>query len=114
MPREYWSVAPVIRRIVICSGLMYSAVPIGPLVAPAWVPPSMALAIPKSITIVRPSWSIMMFDGLMSRCTIPWLWACWRAVATSNRITWVIAIGSFPAALRTRSSDWPSMYSITR
>src|ERR1051325_7011125 len=49
-----------------------------------------ARAMPKSATTAVPPDS-MMFSGLMSRCTIPWLWAYASAPATS------VAIRSAPS-----------------
>src|ERR1035438_7466354 len=40
---------------------------------------STSLAKPKSATFTRPRRSSRIFSGLMSRWTIPWSWAYWRA-----------------------------------
>ncbi len=37
--------------------------------------PVAAFAIPKSVTTALPTSSNMMLSGLISRCTMPWLWA---------------------------------------
>ena len=75
-----------------CSGLMYPGVPTRP---PAWVNAfivtssspavSIALAIPKSMILGPgfPSTSVIrMFEGLRSRCTIAFWWACWTPSQT--------------------------------
>src|SRR6516165_921588 len=43
---------------------------------------SSALASPKSVTHTVPRVSSSKFDGLMSRCLMPCLWAYFRASAT--------------------------------
>ena len=76
--RLYSSLRPSISAFpVACSGLMYAGVP---MTVPVWVsgrPSPAALnarAMPKSATTALPPDS-MMFSGLMSRCTTPWLCA---------------------------------------
>ena len=72
-PTEYRSERASTGRPCACSGEMYCAVPmIEPVSVMSDVP---ARAIPKSVTRTRPSWSISTLCGLMSRCTIPRLWA---------------------------------------
>ena len=54
-----------------------------PRIEPASViPESPARAMPKSMTLAVPSRSIMMFCGLMSRCTMPL--RCAKSTAASN------------------------------
>ncbi len=76
--RLYWSLRPSISyEPVDCSGLMYAGVPMMVPVCVRCCPPPAALtarAIPKSVTTAVPPDS-MMFSGLMSRCTTPWLCA---------------------------------------
>ncbi len=43
-----------------------------------------AFARPQSITITSPRSPTRMFDGLMSRCTIPRSWACAMAFAAAT------------------------------
>ena len=62
-------------RSSVCSGLMYSGLP---METPVWVSPSSAptaSAMPKSVTSVEPSRVSRMFSGLMSR----WMTPCWCA-----------------------------------
>ena len=64
----------------ICSGAMYSAVPMA-LPILVTVLTSLSRANPKSISFPSPLCEIMTFSGLMSRCTMPRLWA-WARPAT--------------------------------
>ena len=56
-----------------CSGAMYSGVPSTEPVA-VFTPPA-DLAMPKSISLILPSFVSMTLAGLMSRWTMPRRWA---------------------------------------
>lgn len=95
-----------------CSGAMYRAVPITTLVAVSVVLTS-ARAMPKSVTVTRPSAPSIRLDGLTSRCTIScWCAACRASSAVASRPRACSgAIG--PPSVRTLSSGRPSTSSIT-
>ena len=63
-----------------CSGDRYCAVPMIDPVSVIWLVP--ARAIPKSITLIRPSGATATLCGLMSRWTTP----CWCANPSAARI----------------------------
>ncbi len=69
MPIEYRSERASTGLPCACSGDRYCAVPITEPVSVMSDAP--ARAIPKSVTLTRPSSSIITFCGLMSRCTMP-------------------------------------------
>ncbi len=91
-----------------CSGDRYWAVP---STEPVWViSEAPARAIPKSVTLARPSESTSTFCGFMSRWTIPW--AC--AYLAPANTWWTISTASptdSPRSIRS-FSDAPSTYSI--
>ena len=73
-----------------CSGLMYAAVPMMPVVRcgerglvdeQCWRPRSSALARPKSRTFIIPSARHAMLAGFKSRCTMPCSCAASSALA---------------------------------
>ena len=70
-------------------------------------------AMPKSVTLTRPSAAISRLPGLMSRCTTPLrcaacsAWAAWASTSAVRRG------GSGPVA-STAASDGPSTSSMTR
>ncbi len=73
-------------------------------------PASLSLARPKSATLTTPSLEIRMFAGLMSRCTMPILWAAPRATATRLAIASASWIESFFLSRRIASRLLPSTY----
>ncbi len=75
---------------------------------------SCGLAMPKSATFTRSPASSMMLAGLMSRCTMPALWAVSRASATCAPIMAARSAGMRPSLAMTRSSPTPSMNSMAR
>jgi hypothetical protein len=95
MPSEKMSLVGVSGSPFTCSGDMYGTVPSTnpacvtvPAVTATLAFPSFSTerARPKSSTFTYPSGRIMMFSGLMSRCTIPLLWAAASAFATCDPI----------------------------
>ena len=111
-PSAYWSDAGVAASPRHCSGLMYAGVP---SIEPATVieRPDTILAMPKSVTTGRPRASMMMLDGLTSRCTTPSECANCSASATCLT-TKVTPPGSWGRrSRRSSSSVRPSRYFIT-
>ena len=114
--RLYSSLRPSISTLpVACSGLMYAGVPMTVPVCVMWCASPAALsarAMPKSATTAVPPES-MMFSGLMSRCTTPWLCAYASAPATSAVIRRVSSSDSCFSRSRRSRSDSPSTYGMT-
>ena len=84
-----------------------------PMIEPAsviWLAP--ARAMPKSVTFRRPSVSTSTLCGLMSRWTIPFLWAKRTAPRICRMYATARSIGSGPRATISSLSERPSMYSI--
>jgi len=92
-----------------CSGDMYGGVP---ATDTDEVTRSMARAMPKSTTR-GPSEESSTLAGLKSRCTMPALWMATSAVAVPMASRSSAPGSSGPRAFTRRSSDSPSMYSLT-
>ena len=101
-PRLYVSDAGV---VVAPLGLLGTEVVDRPSVVPGTAPSASAArrAIPKSVTIARPSRESRMLPGFTSRWTIPRTWATPSARATSRPIRAHVAGGQSSAAPQTRS-----------
>jgi hypothetical protein len=105
-----------------CSGDMNSGVP---KTIPSWVSTmepgriswSVTLARPKSSTLgksLMPPWVLRkMFSGFRSRCTMPRLWASFRAPHTWIRIGSARSRGMGPPVRTTWLRFRPSRYSMT-
>ncbi len=93
-PAAYRSVRASMAPPDDCSGAMYIGVPTA-MPAVSWLELSRSLATPKSrmrACTSKPATSVStMFSGLMSRCTMPWPWACaspdstWRMIDSACR-----------------------------
>ena len=93
-----------------CSGERYCAVPmIEPVCVMSEAP---ARAMPKSVTVTRPSSERITLCGLMSRCTIPRLWAKLAASSTWIVMSMAASGSSGPCSRTTRFSERPCRYSI--
>ena len=71
-------------------------------------------AMPKSITLMVLSASSMMFCGLMSRCTMPFSWACCSAARTCvMKCSVSLYVKGWARYSIYSFSVMPSIYSIT-
>ena len=89
-----------------------------PITAPAWVRSSWvavlkARAMPKSATFTLPLVATRMLAGLMSRWTMPLVWAKPSAPATSVATSLACIGDRRPWARRMSARLLPSTYSIT-
>ena len=79
------SAASRVRRPA-CSGDMYSAVPTSPPSIVSRVLPN-SRAMPKSVSLISSSESVSkILAGFISRCMMPWSWACRRALHSLHGI----------------------------
>ena len=113
------SLRPSSGSPAICSGLMYSGVPItSPVFVTFCASTPAAFAMPKSTTFTQsdPSrnFASMMLSGLRSRWTIPMSCATESASATWRTISPARSGGSAPSRARMSVSFSPSTYSIAR
>ena len=83
-------------------GREVAAVPSTVAVCVSCEPDELARAIPKLTTFTPPSWVIMMFPGLMSRCTRP------APCATSSASQTAAAMPTARSTGSPRAPDWPA------
>ena len=84
-----------------------------PMIEPTsviWLAPERA--IPKSVTFKRPSGPTSTLCGLMSRWTIPCLWAAPTAARICRAYSIAIRTGAEPRLTISSFSERPSRYSI--
>ncbi len=110
-PRAYRSADRLTAPPRACSGERYCT---DPKTVPACVMVTElnARAIPKSVTFTWASGVSRMFCGLMSRCTIPWLWANSNASATCAAICNARSGASRPSRRMYSLRLAPSTYSM--
>jgi hypothetical protein len=85
-----------------------------PMIEPVWViSEAPARAMPKSVTLTRPSSSMITLWGLRSRCTIPRRCAKRAARRTCSVISMARSAGSGASSRTIESSERPSRYSMT-
>ncbi len=100
------------RRPRARSGAMYEGAPTSMPVEVIEVSPS-TLAMPKSVSTVRPSSPISTLDGFTSRCSTPWLCAAPSTPSRSRPIAAARSGVSAPSSRTTSASERPSTSSIT-
>ncbi len=82
------------------------------LLAPVRAVTSVSLAIPKSVSLSRPSGVTIRLDGFRSRWMIPFSWACWRASQSCLAYPTTSSQFILPRRPRIFSIDSPSTYSM--
>ena len=110
-PNEYMSECSPTAPPASCSGDMYAGVP---TILPRSLADSARRARPKSVIRTLPRPSIMMLDGLRSRCTTPFSCAAYRPPHIWRANSTPLSVESRPIRRRRLARSSPSTNSIER